>query len=130
MASGCAFLARQSSRIEYSGARIELTSLAIGSSVSVTFRWAAFVSTSSLNGGSNEEAIDIDAASRSEYHSDDRRLDYQRGAGADGPGPKSEKTFGIGLPRNHASQLFSDKDYPVFPLKPARKPIRTSTARA
>ena len=36
-------------------------------------------------------------------------------------GPKSEKTFGIGLPRNHASQLFSDKDYPVFPLKPGQE---------
>jgi hypothetical protein len=29
-------------------------------------------------------------------------------------GPKTEKTFGIGLPRDHASQLFADKDYPVF----------------
>ena len=36
-------------------------------------------------------------------------------------GPKTEKTFGIGLPRNHASQLFSDKDYPVFPLKPGQE---------
>jgi hypothetical protein len=45
-------------------------------------------------------------------------------------GPKTEKTFGIGLPRDHASQLFADKDYPVFPLKPGRKPIRTSTAPA
>src|SRR6185503_11595398 len=90
MVSGCAFLARQSSRIEYSGARIKLTSLA---SVSATFRWAAFVSTSSLNGGSNEEAIDIDAASRGEYHSDDRRLDYQRGAGADGPRTQERKNF-------------------------------------
>jgi len=32
-------------------------------------------------------------------------------------GPKTEKTYGIGLPRSHASQLFSDADYPVFPLK-------------
>jgi hypothetical protein len=36
-------------------------------------------------------------------------------------GPKTEKTFGIGLRRNHASQLFSDKDYPVFPLKPGQE---------
>ena len=36
-------------------------------------------------------------------------------------GPKTEKTFGIGLPRNHASQLFSDKDYHVFPLKPGQE---------
>src|SRR6266536_5026267 len=33
-------------------------------------------------------------------------------------GSKTEKIYGIGLPRDHASQLFSDKDYPVFPLKP------------
>lgn len=36
-------------------------------------------------------------------------------------GPKTEKTFGIGLPRNHASQLFADKDYPAFPLKPGQE---------
>src|SRR5947209_19144669 len=30
-------------------------------------------------------------------------------------GPKTEKIYGIGLPRDHASQLCSDKDYPVFP---------------
>jgi len=36
-------------------------------------------------------------------------------------GPKTEKTYGIGLPRDHASQLFSDKDYPVFPLKPGQE---------
>ena len=39
-------------------------------------------------------------------------------------GPKTEKTFGIGLPRDHASQLFSDKDYPVFPLKPGQEAYR------
>ena len=41
-------------------------------------------------------------------------------------GPKTEKTYGIGLPRDHASQLFRDEDYPVFALKPgqeAYKPI-------
>ncbi len=32
-------------------------------------------------------------------------------------GPKTEKSYGIGLPRDHAAQLFADKDYPVFPLK-------------
>jgi len=36
-------------------------------------------------------------------------------------GPKTEKTFGIGLPREHAVQLFADKDYPVFPLKPGQE---------
>src|SRR5882672_5873994 len=36
-------------------------------------------------------------------------------------GPKTEKTYGIGLPRGHASQLFSDADYPVFPLKPGQE---------
>ena len=36
-------------------------------------------------------------------------------------GPKTEKTYGIGLPRDHASQLFSDNDYPVFPLKPGQE---------
>src|SRR6266542_5014781 len=35
-------------------------------------------------------------------------------------GPKMDKTYGIGLPRDHASQLFSDRDYPVFPLKPGQ----------
>lgn len=39
-----------------------------------------------------------------------------------GQGPKTEKTFGIGLPRDHASHLFTDKDYPVFPLTPAETP--------
>ena len=36
-------------------------------------------------------------------------------------GPKTEKIYGIGLPRDHASQLLSDKDYPVFPLKPGQE---------
>jgi hypothetical protein len=36
-------------------------------------------------------------------------------------GPKTEKTFGIGLPRSHMSQLFSDQDFPVFPLKPGQE---------
>src|SRR3954451_1159892 len=35
--------------------------------------------------------------------------------------PKTEKTYGIGLPRSHASQLFSDADYPVYPLKPGQE---------
>ena len=36
-------------------------------------------------------------------------------------GPKTDKIYGIGLPRDHASQLFSDRDYPVFPLKPGQE---------
>ena len=39
-------------------------------------------------------------------------------------GPRTEKTYGIGLPRSHASQLFSDADYPVFPLKPGQEAYR------
>ena len=39
-------------------------------------------------------------------------------------GPKTEKSYGIGLPRSHASLLFSDKDYPVFPLKPGQEGYR------
>ncbi len=39
-------------------------------------------------------------------------------------GPKTEKTFGIGLPRDHASQLFKDEDYPVFALKPGQEAYR------
>src|ERR1700704_2227062 len=36
-------------------------------------------------------------------------------------GPNTERTYGIGLPRDRASQLFSDADYPVFPLKPGQE---------
>ena len=68
-----------------------------------------------------EETIDTEAENHSEYNADDRRFDLQRGHGPDGPGPKTEKTYGIGLPRDHASQLFADKDYPVFPLKPGQE---------
>src|SRR5215510_13503615 len=39
-------------------------------------------------------------------------------------GPATEKRYGIGLPRDHASQLFSDADYPVFPLKPGQEAYR------
>src|SRR5215510_3529826 len=39
-------------------------------------------------------------------------------------GPRTEKTYGIGLPRDHASQVFSDADYPVFPLKPGQEAYR------
>lgn len=39
-------------------------------------------------------------------------------------GPRVEKTFGIGLPRDHASQLFKDEDYPVFALKPGQEAYR------
>ncbi len=36
-------------------------------------------------------------------------------------GPKTEKTYGTGLPRDHATQLFRDEDYPVFALKPGQE---------
>lgn len=36
-------------------------------------------------------------------------------------GPKTEKSYGIGLPRDHASQLFKDADYPVYALKPGQE---------
>jgi Peptidase family M28 len=36
-------------------------------------------------------------------------------------GPTTEKTYGIGLPRDHATQLFRDEDYPVFALKPGQE---------
>src|SRR5262249_55880081 len=39
-------------------------------------------------------------------------------------GPKTEKKYGIGLPRDHATQLFADPDYPVFPLKPGQEAYR------
>ena len=32
-------------------------------------------------------------------------------------GPITEKEYGIGLPRDHATTLFTDAQYPVFPLK-------------
>ena len=39
-------------------------------------------------------------------------------------GPQVEKTYGIGLPRDHASQLFRDEDYPVFGLKAGQEAYR------
>src|SRR5262245_43615974 len=33
-------------------------------------------------------------------------------------GPKTEKTFGQGLPRDHARLVFGDDQYPVWPLTP------------
>jgi hypothetical protein len=36
-------------------------------------------------------------------------------------GPATEKQYGIGLPRDHASLLFRDDQYPVFPLKKDQK---------
>ena len=36
-------------------------------------------------------------------------------------GPKTEKTYGIGLPRDHARTLFADEDFPVFALKPGQE---------
>src|SRR5262245_15549482 len=32
-------------------------------------------------------------------------------------GPKTEKTYGVGLPRDHKALLFKDSEYPDFPLK-------------
>src|SRR5262249_29386850 len=32
-------------------------------------------------------------------------------------GPPTEKQYGVGLPRDHASLLLTDDQYPVFPLK-------------
>jgi hypothetical protein len=37
-------------------------------------------------------------------------------------GPPTEKTYGRGLPRERDSLLFSDDQYPVFPLTPAQAP--------
>lgn len=39
-------------------------------------------------------------------------------------GPQTEKSFGFGLPRDHARQLFRDEDYPVFALKPGQEPYQ------
>lgn len=39
-------------------------------------------------------------------------------------GPRTEKTYGIGLPRDHATQLFKDADYPVFSLKKGQERYR------
>jgi hypothetical protein len=36
-------------------------------------------------------------------------------------GPVTETTFGVGLPRDHATTLFRDDQYPVFPLKPGQE---------
>ena len=36
-------------------------------------------------------------------------------------GPKVEKTYGEGLPRDHARLLFTDDQYPVWPLTPDQK---------
>jgi hypothetical protein len=36
-------------------------------------------------------------------------------------GPTTEKTYGIGLPRDHATTLFTDDQYPVFPLTKDQK---------
>jgi hypothetical protein len=39
-------------------------------------------------------------------------------------GPVTEKQYGIGLPRNHAELLFSDDQYPVYPLKQHQQAYR------
>jgi hypothetical protein len=36
-------------------------------------------------------------------------------------GPPVEKTYGVGLPRDHAKVLFTDAQYPVYPLKANQK---------
>ena len=36
-------------------------------------------------------------------------------------GPITEREFGIGLPRDHSAILFSDAQYPAFPLKKHQK---------
>jgi len=36
-------------------------------------------------------------------------------------GPRTEKKFGVGLPRDHATTLFQDADFPVFALKPGQE---------
>ena len=36
-------------------------------------------------------------------------------------GPKVEKTYGEGLPRDSATLTFADDQYPTWPLTPAQK---------
>ncbi len=36
-------------------------------------------------------------------------------------GPVTEKQYGVGLPRDHATTLFTDAQYPKFPLLPSQK---------
>jgi hypothetical protein len=36
-------------------------------------------------------------------------------------GPKTEKTYGQGLPRDHAKLIFADDQYPVWPLTPEQR---------
>ena len=36
-------------------------------------------------------------------------------------GPKTEATFGQGLPRDHETLIFADEQYPVWPLTPAQE---------
>lgn len=36
-------------------------------------------------------------------------------------GPATAEHFGVGLPRDHATTLFSDDQYPEFPLKPGQE---------
>jgi hypothetical protein len=40
-------------------------------------------------------------------------------------GPKVEKTYGTGLPRDRDRIIFSDDQYPVWPLTPEQKPYAT-----
>lgn len=40
------------------------------------------------------------------------------------PGAKTEKTYGLGLPRDMDKLLIDDKDYPEYPLKPGQEAYR------
>jgi len=53
-----------------------------------------------------------------------RNIGRHHGVCPDGQWAQDEKKYGIGLPRDHASQLFTDADYPVFPLKPGQDAYR------
>ena len=37
------------------------------------------------------------------------------------PGPKTEKAYGLGLPRDMDKLLFEDREYPDYPLKPGQE---------
>ena len=45
-------------------------------------------------------------------------------------GPKVEKTYGDGLPRDRDRIVFRDDQYPFWPLTPEQQAYETSTARA
>ena len=45
-------------------------------------------------------------------------------------GPKVEKTYGDGLPRDRDRIVFRDDQYPFWPLTPAQQAYASITARA